>query len=59
MLLSKKTEEIMILREIHGDEFVYDSNIVKDMAYSLRSGEDTASVLSDKLSATRSQIIKK
>jgi hypothetical protein len=53
-MLSKKTDEIMVLKEIHGQDFVYDDMTVKDISASYKSGDDSASVLSSRLSISRS-----
>jgi hypothetical protein len=50
LLLSKKTDEMAILKEVYGNEFVYDEKTVRELSESGRSGEDTGSVLSEKLS---------
>lgn len=49
-MMSKKTDEMHILKEIHGHDFVYDEKTLRDLSESGKSGEDSGSVLSERLS---------
>lgn len=47
-MASKKTDELLIFKHEHGDDFDFDERTIRNM-----SKEDTASVLSDRLTEIR------
>ncbi|EAR99678.2 transmembrane protein, putative (macronuclear) [Tetrahymena thermophila SB210] len=51
--LSKKTEELDVFRQLHGEEFLTDPSILKDMS---ESQGESASVASDKLSKVQEEL---
>lgn len=46
---------MLVLKEVYGDDFAYDAGTVREISQSARSGEDSISILSGKLSASKSQ----
>ncbi|KRW98462.1 hypothetical protein PPERSA_03293 [Pseudocohnilembus persalinus] len=49
LLVSKKTDEFEILKQIHGEDFLSDATFVKEMSVSARTG-DSGSMISDSVS---------
>lgn len=53
MFLSKKTDEMEVLKKLYGDEFLTDPSVIRDLS---ESNRDTASVASDKLSKANDEL---